>query len=181
MSIQRTAILLIAATSLFAGITVYGEEKPVPVKTAAKPVDAKTDSYSGASCTAPRDDYFINEVWPMVGATKCLQCHKAGGDAEDSDFILLDPAWFSVPELEKTHRHNREQFAAMARWKQQDQSRILLKVVGKLKHGGKDILKPDSAGYTTLATWVQRLDRPSQAALAQRMGDEKNAKPFFEG
>src|SRR5262245_22157350 len=37
------------------------------------------------------DVYFENEVWPKVGAAVCLQCHKKGGDAEESKLILLDP------------------------------------------------------------------------------------------
>jgi len=28
------------------------------------------------------DDYFVKEVWPKVGATLCVQCHKKGGEAE---------------------------------------------------------------------------------------------------
>ena len=42
-------------------------------------------------------------------------------------------------------RHNRDAFARMARLKEKDQSRLLLKVVGGLDHGGEDVLKPDSA------------------------------------
>jgi hypothetical protein len=142
---------------------------------------AEKQPYTGTSCTAPKDEYFVNEVWPTIGATKCLQCHKDGGEAEESEFILLDPTRFQGAELEKTHRHNREQFAAMARRKRGDESRILLKAVGALKHGGKEILKPGSPGYQILAKFVQRLDHPPDSAIAQRMAQEKNAPPFFDG
>ena len=39
----------------------------------------------------PADEFFADEVWAKVGARDCLKCHKAGGDAEDSKFVLRDP------------------------------------------------------------------------------------------
>ena len=33
-------------------------------------------------------DFFVDEVWGKIGASKCIKCHKAGGDAEDSELIL---------------------------------------------------------------------------------------------
>lgn len=38
------------------------------------------------------DDLFAAEVWAKVGARDCVKCHKAGGDAEESKFVLRDPA-----------------------------------------------------------------------------------------
>ena len=73
--------------------------------------------YAGAACAAPApiDPFFVNEVWPKVAAHKCLECHKAGGDADESDFILLDPARSPAAEQEKIIRQNRVQFVRMAR------------------------------------------------------------------
>ena len=51
-------------------------------------------------------------------------------------------------------------FVRIARVKRGDESRMLLKVAGKLKHGGKEVLKPDSAGYRVLAEFVRRLRLP---------------------
>jgi hypothetical protein len=136
--------------------------------------------YTGPACTAPMDEYFTNEVWLKVGLKTCIECHKAGGDAEDSDFILLDPSKLPPTAQDQTLRHNRNQFAQMARRKEGDQSRILLKAVGKLKHGGKIALKPDSAGYNVLAEFVRRINTPTtipSSILAQK----KNLPPFFEG
>lgn len=136
--------------------------------------------YTGAACTAPMDEYFANEVWLKVGLKTCIECHKAGGDAEDSDFVLIDPSKLPPATQDQTLRHNRNQFAQMARTKEGDQSVILLKVVGKLKHGGKIALKPDSAGYQVLAEFVRRINSPTtipSSILAQ----EKNLPPFFDG
>ena len=130
---------------------------------------------------APVDEFFANEVWAKVGSQSCLECHKSGGDAEDSEFILLDPRKSGGGDQDAALRHNREQFVQMARLKKGDESRLLLKVTGKIKHGGKDVLKPDSAGYRVLADFVRRLYAPPADAVANALADEKNAKPFFDG
>ena len=101
----------------------------------------------------------MDEVWAKVGTSVCLKCHKAGGDAEESKFILLDPQRAKVQD--DALRHNRDAFARMARLKEKDQSRLLLKVVGELDHGGEDVLKPDSTGYRILAEFVRRVNAPT--------------------
>ena len=47
--------------------------------------------YSGPACARNGDDSFEKEVWDNVGGVRCLQCHKLGSDAEESEFILQDP------------------------------------------------------------------------------------------
>jgi len=141
----------------------------------------KAEPYTGPACAAPVDPYFANEVWPKVGLKTCLECHKTGGDAEDSRFILLDPLLSRGEDQDRAMRHNRDAFGEMARIKAGDESRLLLKVVGKLKHGGKQVLKPDSAGYTVLAEFVRRLYSPSAQDLARMTAQDKNAPPFFDG
>jgi hypothetical protein len=139
--------------------------------------------YSGPACAASVDEFFVNEVWPKVGAQTCLECHKSGGDAEESDFILTDPQLSQGAGRDDLLKHNRDAFAEMARLKEGDQSRLLLKVVGKLKHGGKQVIKPDSAAYRVLAEFVTRLSaKPSVEAIARAMAAaDKNAAPFFGG
>ena len=138
--------------------------------------------YSGAACAAAVDDFFVNEVWAKVGAQSCLKCHKAGGDADDSDFILQDPQRSLGHDRDEALRYDRDQFAEMARLKKGDQSRLLLKATGKIKHGGKEALKPDSAEYRVLAEFVRRLYAPPSAAmLARATAEDKNAPPFFDG
>ena len=139
--------------------------------------------YTGPACASPVDDFFLNEVWAKVGAQNCLECHKAGGDAEDSRFVLIDPARHEGSTEEQALRHNRDEFLQMARIMAGDQSRLLLKVLGKLRHGGKDVLKPDSAGYHVLADFVRRSIAPSTESMARANADadKKNARPFFDG
>ena len=149
---------------------------------AAASASAAQKAYSGPACTASPDDFFVNEVWPKVGAASCLECHKAGGDAEDSDFVLIDPERGPAGDADKAMRHNRDEFARNARRKNGDQSHLLLKAVGELRHSGKQVLKPDSAGYRVLADFVRRSSEPPSAeAIARAMGTQKNAPPFFDG
>lgn len=133
--------------------------------------------YSGAACARPFDEFFKDEVWAKVGAIKCLVCHKAGGDAEKSAFVLKDPAKSPGEEREVALKHNRDAFAKMAERKHKDQSRLLLKVTGGLDHGGEEILKSDSAGYQILSKFVARLNAPA-AKLPEL---DPKAPPFFEG
>ena len=170
----RILAVIFAAGMLFAA-DARGEEKK---------------AYTGPACAAPVDDFFTNEVWPKVGAQSCLECHKAGGDAEDSKFVLIDPELsHERDKKDQALRHDRDQFMQMALLKEKDQSRLLLKVTGKLKHGGKVVLKPDSAGYRVLADFVTRLYGPTPDAMVRAIAEDKNATPalslsngpFFDG
>ena len=128
------------------------------------------------------DDFFAEEVWSKVATQSCLNCHKPGGDAEDSRFVLRDPARSQGPARAELMRQNRAAFEQMARLTSGRQSRLLLKATGKIKHGGKEALKPDSADYRVLADFVRRANAPSVAAAAKAAAKaEKNAPPFFEG
>jgi hypothetical protein len=136
--------------------------------------------YSGAGCAAPVDSFFTDEVWAKVGAQICLTCHKKGGDAEDSKLVFDDPRRFDGPARDEALRHNRDALARMAAIKDKDQSRLLRKVVGELKHGGKDVLQPDSGGYQILSTFVRRVTAPKATAADIAAVDPK-APPFFAG
>ena len=138
-------------------------------------------NYDRTAGAAQVDDFFATQVWPKVGAETCLECHKAGGDADDSDFVLLDPQLSQTDrQRDQAMRHNRDQFVHMARAKEGDQSRLLLKVAGKLKHGGKVVLKTDSPGYHVLAEFVTRLYAPTDWAARVTSAD-KSEPPFFDG
>lgn len=141
----------------------------------------ETAVYSGSACAASSKTFFVNEVWAKVGAQTCLECHKAGGDAEDSDFILQDPRRVLGDAQGAASRHNLEQFTQMAQARVRGKSRLLLKVTGRLRHGGKDVLKPDSAGYRVLSDFVQRSTAPSGRAPASAAADDTDAGPFFDG
>jgi hypothetical protein len=127
------------------------------------------------------DDFFAEEVWAKVGALSCLKCHKPGGDADDSEFVLRDPKRSQGPAQAEAMRHNRDLFTRMARMTEGGQSRMLLKVVGKLKHGGEDVLKADSAGYRVLADFVRRVNGQPPPKPAPDIAGDKNVPPFFDG
>lgn len=155
------------AALLLCVVATHGEE-PMPCR--------------GPACVNAADEYFLTEVWAKVGSQSCLTCHKAGGDAEDSQFVLRDPQRSEVAEQDEVLRHNRDAFARLARAKEGDQSRILLKVTGGLDHGGKDVLQPDSTGYSILAEFVRRLNAPQPTVPSATTPDEfKDAPPFFAG
>jgi hypothetical protein len=137
---------------------------------------------SGPGCLVAVDDFFADEVWAKVGALSCLNCHKSGGDAEDSKFVLRDPKRSQGIAQDEALRHNRDAFARMARLKEADQSRLLLKVTGELEHGGEDVLKPDSTGYRILAEFVRRANASPTANPSREIANgDKNGPPFFDG
>jgi hypothetical protein len=131
-------------------------------------------------CAVAADNSFEDEVWAKVGVQKCLTCHRKGGDAEDSKFVLIDPRKRAGAARAEAMRHNRAAFARMAAVKEKDKSRMLLKVVGELDHGGSEVLRPDSVGYRILADFVRRVNGPA-AGKAPAVTVDAKAPPFFEG
>ncbi len=134
--------------------------------------------YTGAACATDADAHFRDEVWTKVGVRKCLTCHKSGGEAEESKLILKDPRKSEGAAQDEAMRHNRDAFTRMAAVKEKDQARILLKVTGKLDHGGKDIAPAESAEYRILADFVRRVNNPRGST---ELVIDPKAPPFFEG
>src|SRR5438067_6607579 len=100
MSVRSHSLLLALAAGLVLGAGGRGDEK--------KP------AYTGV-CAAPVDDFFKDEVWAKVAVHTCLTCHKVGGDAEDSKFILEDPRRAQgAAQQDEAMRQNRDAFARMA-------------------------------------------------------------------
>ncbi len=130
--------------------------------------------------SADPDAFFVDEVWTKVGARTCLKCHKPGGDAEESEFILRDPARDASKGDPLIHNHMA--FSRMARAMEDKESRLLLKVVGKLDHGGEDVLEPGSTRYKILSSWVNRVTGVAshEADAATATGISARG-PFFEG
>ena len=131
---------------------------------------------AGPACAGAADAFFRDEVWPEVGAKTCLTCHRPGGDAEESGFVLRDPKRADGPARDEAMRHNRAAFARVAAGREKDQARVLLKVVGRLDHGGGKVLKPDSPEYRVLASFVRRVTAPQTPPSAAEAGP-----PFFAG
>lgn len=135
----------------------------------------ETAAPEGPACVAS-DDFFLEEVWTKVAAQSCLECHKVGGDAEESDFLLQDPAKHADRDGRVSLQQNHVAFARMAAVRSGDASRLLLKATGGLKHEGEEVLKPDSAGYRILAEFVRRVSGVRQETVAH-----PDARPFLEG
>jgi len=167
-------LVLLAAASP----AVWGADSAA---TPAAPVKAAAP-YTGAACGTV-DEFFRDEVWTKVGAQKCLECHKPGGDAEDSKFILQDPSRDADPERRTSLLHNRAAFARMAARRTDDKSRLLVKATGGLEHGGETVLKPDSMGFRILEEFVRRLSVPegTPAMTAVTLKADSRAADFFEG
>ncbi|MBV8879545.1 MAG: hypothetical protein JO332_06275, partial [Planctomycetaceae bacterium] len=68
---------------------------------------------------AARDSFFEDEVWAKVGERTCLNCHSAGGDAEESKFLLKDSS--RDPSLVT---FNRQAFERMAAKRQDGKARL---------------------------------------------------------
>lgn len=124
--------------------------------------------------------WFSDGIWSKVGSTECLKCHKAGSDAEETRFVLKDLTRLREADRAAAHRNNYDVFLRMARLKDGDKSLILLKVTGGLDHGGKEVLKRDSAGYRLLAEFVQRANASSHSNFIEPVVDP-NEPPFFDG
>lgn len=131
----------------------------------------------GCSAGASR---FQDEVWAKVAALKCLVCHQKGGDAEKSQLVLLDPRKLDGAARDEAQRHNQAAFLRMASVKEGTESRLLLKVVGKLEHGGEAVLAPESAEYRVLADFVRRLAGGSPATPPSD-AEAPVLPPFFDG
>src|SRR5262249_2511905 len=78
-------------------------------------------------------------------------------------------------------RRNRDAFARLARVKEGDESRLLVKATGGLDHGGGDVLKPGSKGYSIVAEFVRRINAPSISMPTPSGVDDADQPPFFDG
>ncbi len=131
-------------------------------------------------CAGGVDDDFEQELWAKVGIQKCLTCHREGGDAAESKFVLVDPRKSDTSARSGAMRYNRDAFARMARVKENGQSRLLKKVVGELDHGGGDIAKPDSSAYRILAEFVRR-ESGNDTLRPPALAVDRNGSRYFEG
>jgi hypothetical protein len=125
------------------------------------------------------DKYFADEVWPKVGGAECLKCHKQGGDAEDTHFVLQDGSQTPESERADTMRSNRNAFVRMALENADGMPLLLVKVIGGLDHGGKEVLKKDSTGYRILDNFVRRVTSPHSVPTDESQVD-LSVPPYFQ-
>ena len=122
---------------------------------------------------------FVNEVWGKVGELSCLKCHNNSGEAEHSGFILRETILLQGTELQNAHAANFKAFTKMAKKRKPgQQSRLLLKPIGKLDHEGEQVLEPNSTGYRILAGFVSRIDgKPVPGSTVAKY----KPRSFFDG
>jgi len=143
----------------------------------ALPILAMITSMAGADDLQPQPDrFFAEEVWAKVGELSCLECHREGGEAEESSFVLRQTIPLQGKSLNEANRENYEAFRKMARPRKDGLPKLLRKPIGELDHEGQVVLTPQSSGHLLLGEFVRRL------------GDEKKQeergsppKPFFAG
>jgi hypothetical protein len=78
-------------------------------------------------------------------------------------------------------RQNWGAFVEMAKLKEGEQSRLLFKASGAIKHGGKQVVSPDSAAYRILTEFVRRVNAPSSPHAVRELPEDNHAPPFFGG
>lgn len=127
---------------------------------------AADPSFASDPVTCPNNDnealtnFFAKELWPKVGRSECIKCHKIGGDAEDTRFVLQDLNRLPSEEHPEALIKNQDAFIRMAHQKHNGRSLLLVKASGGQDHGGQQVLKPGSAGYLVLQNFVRRSLNP---------------------
>lgn len=115
-----------------------------------------------AGCATPEDPgpcmtdevYFRDRVQAQVLTPVCAPCHRAGGEAGDSDLLLAsssEPNWLS---------RNRAALAELATLERAGEPVLLRKPRGLDGHGGGAVLDADSDELAVLRGFLERLDAP---------------------
>ena len=143
----------------------------------ALPISAMVAPWLGADDPQLQPDrFFSDEVWAKVGEASCLECHREGGEAEDSSFILRQTILHQGESLQRANRDNYEAFRRMARPRKDGPPKLLRKPVGEMDHEGQEVLTRKSTAHLLLEKFVRNL----------RDGEETHEKtvpptPFFDG
>ena len=179
-----TAGLLLAPQSVWATDPFGTGGAGAPDAPSAQDKDeAQARAHGGPPCIAT-DDFFSEQVWAKVGEQTCLKCHHQAGDAAESALLLRDPAAESE-RAGKILADNRAAMARLAATSEDGQSRLLLKVTGKLDHGGGVVLPPSGAGYQILEKFVRRIGGPEQPPVgneqprSESAASSRDQPPFF--
>lgn len=104
----------------------------------------------------PLDRYFVREVWAKVASQQCQGCHNPQGIASATDFVL----YYSDGYSDHVER-NVESMSTVAAERIQKfgfRSKLLLKPIGELDHGGGKIFEENSDSYNILKDFVSRVE-----------------------
>ena len=124
----------------------------------ALPISAMVAPWLGADDPQLQPDrFFSDEVWAKVGEASCLECHREGGEAEDSSFILRQTILHQGESLQRANRDNYEAFRRMARPRKDGPPKLLRKPVGEMDHEGQEVLTRKSTAHLLLEKFVRNL------------------------
>lgn len=149
------------------------------ISVAEKPSFASEPVACPTSKNKEFDNFFSKELWPKVGRSECVKCHKTGGDADDTRFVLQDLSRLPPEERPAAARRNQDAFIRMAHQQHDGLSLLLIKAAGGKDHGGQEVLKPGSAGYRILQAFVRRARNPGSPTGVTTVGSV-SPESFFE-
>ena len=111
------------------------------ISVAEKPSSAADPVVCPARANNELDSFFSMELWPKVGRSECVKCHKTGGDADDTRFLLQDLSRLPSSEHPAAVRSNQDAFIRMAHQQHEGRSLLLIKASGGKDHGGQEAQK----------------------------------------
>jgi len=149
------------------------------ISVAEKPSCAADPVVCPTSVNNELDRFFSMELWPKVGRSECVKCHKTGGDADDTRFLLQDLSRLPSSEHPAAVRSNQDAFIRMAHEQHDARSLLLIKASGGKDHGGQEVLKPGTAGYRLLQEFVRRSRNP-KASTGVAVIASVSPEAFFE-
>lgn len=124
---------------------------------------------TGEDCLS-NEEYFQENVYVPVLATNCANCHKEGGEAQDTQFILQTAEW--GPDY---INQNLEMFTQLSKLEYEGRPWILLKPTMQIEHEGGERFKVDSAEYKAFTGMIERIANPVVC------DDSDEVETFFEG
>lgn len=138
--------------------------------------EAPEERCPGLASSQAAIDRFSRDVWAKVGGLECIKCHKSGGDAEDSRFILHDPTLARGDQRLDLMCRNYVAFRQMAGLKADGKPLLLAKVTGEIDHGGGEVFAKDSTGFRLLEEFIHRMN-----SSPGKPSDAVTETPFFDG
>ncbi|MCA9120829.1 MAG: hypothetical protein KDB11_11625 [Planctomycetales bacterium] len=111
-----------------------------------------------------------------------MKCHRAGGDAADSELRLLDVSRMPSDQRASAVLENCQTLTRMASRQDDDGGkRLLIKAMGGLDHGGGEVVKADSTEFRVLQDFVRSVhEKPATLNLGFSQSDE-DLPPLFDG
>lgn len=112
---------------------------------------------AGAICVS-LEDYFRERAWPGVFGPKCSGCHRAGGAAGGTAFVLPDQSATDA---------NLAVLVARANETIEGTSKLLVKPTGGASHGGGAVVIQGDASWEILSSFAALAANPPDCGGAQ--------------